>query len=99
MERSRARQVCLKAVFVISDDSGCWGQGGLFSALSRRSLQPETLYELAGKMKGIFVSVYFVVYFQNYSMAFLDDCQVYFLLLLCLLISEKARGWIQQPIV
>lgn len=67
MERSRASQVCFKAdFFLISDDSGCWGQGGLFSALSRRSLQPETRYELAGKMKGIFVSVYFVVYFQNY---------------------------------
>ncbi|XP_078362236.1 chromodomain-helicase-DNA-binding protein 1-like isoform X2 [Oculina patagonica] len=35
------------------DDSGRWGQGGLFSALSRRSLQPETQYELAGKMKDL----------------------------------------------
>ena len=68
------RQVCLKADFLISDDSGCWGQGGLFSALSRRSSQPETRYELAGKMKGIVVALYFVVCFQNYSMAFLDDC-------------------------
>ena len=88
-----------RPIFLISDDSGCWGQGGLFSALSRRSLQPESRYELAGKMKGILVTVYFVVCFQNYSMAFLDDCNMYFLLLLCLLISEKARGWIQQPIV
>ena len=93
------RQVCLKADFLISDDSGCWGQGGLFSALSRRSSQPETQYELAGKMKGILVTLYFVVCFQNYSMAFLDDCHVCFRLLLCSLISEKARGWIQQPIV
>lgn len=35
------------------DDSGRWGQGGLFSALSRRSSQPETQYELAGKMKDL----------------------------------------------
>ncbi|XP_074636907.1 chromodomain-helicase-DNA-binding protein 1-like [Acropora palmata] len=35
------------------DDSGWWGQGGLFSALSRRSSQPETRYELAGKMKDL----------------------------------------------
>ena len=70
----RDRFVSRPIFFFISDDSGCWGQGGLFSALSRRSLQPESRYELAGKMKGIFVSVYFVVYFKNYSMAFLDDC-------------------------
>ena len=41
-------------VFFLADDSGRWGQGGLFSALSRRSLQPETQYELASKMKGIY---------------------------------------------
>ncbi|XP_044168802.1 chromodomain-helicase-DNA-binding protein 1-like [Acropora millepora] len=35
------------------DDSGCWGKGGLFSTLSRRSSQPETRYELAGKMKDL----------------------------------------------
>lgn len=36
-----------------SDDSGRWGKGGLFSALSARSLQPQAQYELAGKMKGM----------------------------------------------
>ncbi|CAH1226693.1 CHD1L [Branchiostoma lanceolatum] len=35
------------------DDSGSWGQGGLFSALSARSSQPEMQYELAGKMKDL----------------------------------------------
>lgn len=34
------------------DDSGSWGKGGLFSALSAVSAQPETEYELAGRMKG-----------------------------------------------
>lgn len=36
----------------IVDDSGRWGKGGLFSALSARSPQPQTQYELAGRMKG-----------------------------------------------
>ncbi|XP_019639122.1 PREDICTED: chromodomain-helicase-DNA-binding protein 1-like [Branchiostoma belcheri] len=35
------------------DDSGSWGQGGLFSALSARSSQPEMQYQLAGKMKDL----------------------------------------------
>ncbi|CAH3042058.1 unnamed protein product [Porites evermanni] len=35
------------------DDSGRWGQGGIFTALSRRSLQPETQYELASRMKDL----------------------------------------------
>ncbi|XP_068681305.1 chromodomain-helicase-DNA-binding protein 1-like isoform X2 [Montipora foliosa] len=35
------------------DDSGWWGQGGLFSALSRRSLQPENQYKLASEMKDL----------------------------------------------
>lgn len=35
------------------DDSGSWGQGGLFSALARRSPQPELMYELAGKMRDL----------------------------------------------
>ena len=34
-------------------DSGRWGKGGLFSALSSRSLQPQTQYELAGQMKDL----------------------------------------------
>ena len=34
------------------DDSGRWGSGGLFTALSRRSALPKEQYELAGKMKG-----------------------------------------------
>ena len=37
----------------VPDDSGRWGKGGLFSALSSRSLQPETQYELAGQMKDL----------------------------------------------
>ena len=35
------------------DDSGRWGKGGLFSALSSRSLQPQIQYELAGQMKDL----------------------------------------------
>ncbi|EDV22607.1 uncharacterized protein TRIADDRAFT_28849 [Trichoplax adhaerens] len=35
------------------DDSGRWGKGGVFSALSTRSAQPEQLYLLAGKMKDL----------------------------------------------
>ncbi|XP_038057160.1 chromodomain-helicase-DNA-binding protein 1-like [Patiria miniata] len=35
------------------DDSGSWGKGGLFTALKRRSDQPETQYELAGKMRDL----------------------------------------------
>ncbi len=35
------------------DDSGRWGKGGLFSALSSRSLEPQTAYELAGRMKDL----------------------------------------------
>ncbi|KAI6649757.1 Chromodomain-helicase-DNA-binding protein 1-like [Oopsacas minuta] len=32
------------------DNSGKWGHGGVFSALSARSLLPSSVYELAGKM-------------------------------------------------
>jgi len=35
------------------DDTGRWGQGGLFSAISRRSLLPETQYELASRMRDL----------------------------------------------
>ncbi|PIK37992.1 putative chromodomain-helicase-DNA-binding protein 1-like [Apostichopus japonicus] len=35
------------------DDSGSWGQGGLFTALSNRSQMPEMQYELAGRMKDL----------------------------------------------
>lgn len=38
--------------FLLSDDSGCWGRGGLFTALEKRSAEPRKIYELAGKMKG-----------------------------------------------
>ncbi|XP_065892694.1 chromodomain-helicase-DNA-binding protein 1-like isoform X2 [Dysidea avara] len=35
------------------DDSGRWGKGGLFDALSARSTQPQMCYEQAGKMKDL----------------------------------------------
>ena len=38
---------------VIVDDSGRWGVGGVFSALSARSAEPQVKYELAGKMKDL----------------------------------------------
>ncbi len=37
----------------LSDDSGHWGTGGLFSAITARSLQPEEHYTLAGKMRDL----------------------------------------------
>lgn len=39
-------------LFLLSDDSGRWGRGGLFTALEKRSAEPRKIYELAGKMKG-----------------------------------------------
>ncbi|KAH9518690.1 Chromodomain-helicase-DNA-binding protein 1-like [Bulinus truncatus] len=36
-----------------ADDSGKWGKGGLFSAMSARSKQPQAQYELAGEMKDL----------------------------------------------
>ncbi|XP_041366763.1 chromodomain-helicase-DNA-binding protein 1-like [Gigantopelta aegis] len=36
-----------------ADDSGRWGSGGLFSALTRRSLQPQEQYEFAGQMEDL----------------------------------------------
>ena len=38
--------------FLLIDDSGRWGRGGLFTALETRSAEPRKIYELAGKMKG-----------------------------------------------
>lgn len=37
---------------VFVDDSGWWGNGGLFTALEMRSDEPRKQYDLAGKMKG-----------------------------------------------
>ena len=46
--------VCVTSMFAcFLDDSGRWGKGGLFSALSSRSLQPQSQYELAGQMKDL----------------------------------------------
>ena len=36
-----------------TDDSGRWGKGGLFDALSTRSTQPQLCYELAGRMRDL----------------------------------------------
>ena len=38
--------------YFISDDSGYWGKGGLFTAINNRSDLPKAQYELAGRMKG-----------------------------------------------
>ena len=35
-----------------TDDSGRWGTGGVFTALSSRSSLPKEQYEFAGRMKG-----------------------------------------------
>ena len=35
------------------DDSGKWGRGGVFTALSNRSNQPVSVYELAGRMSDL----------------------------------------------
>lgn len=37
---------------VFVDDSGRWGNGGLFTALEMRSDEPRKQYDLAGKMNG-----------------------------------------------
>ena len=37
---------------IISDDSGYWGSGGLFTAISAKSTLPEDQYSLAGEMRG-----------------------------------------------
>ena len=48
------RPVTITYYFVLSaDDSGRWGKGGLFDALSARSTQPQLCYEQAGKMKDL----------------------------------------------
>ena len=47
---SGTRESCVK--YLPTDDSGRWGKGGLFSAISGRSPQPQAQYELAGKMRG-----------------------------------------------
>ena len=44
--------VCIHVFNCLTDDLGRWGKGGLFSAISARSSQPQTQYELAGRMKG-----------------------------------------------
>lgn len=47
--------LCLRAcvcLFMVTDDSGHWGRGGLFTALELRSDEPRKQYELAGDMKG-----------------------------------------------
>ena len=46
--------VCITFMFAcFLDDSGRWGKGGLFSALSSRSSQPQSQYRLAGQMKDL----------------------------------------------
>ena len=42
----------LSFIILILDNSGRWGKGGVFSAISARSPQPGIHYTLAGKMKG-----------------------------------------------
>ena len=41
------------STITLLDDSGRWGKGGLFDALSARSTQPQMCYEQAGKMKDL----------------------------------------------
>ena len=74
-------------IFFLADDSGRWGQGGLFSALSRRSLQPETQYELASQMKGIyfiFCSMFILRVGVGKEMHCSDTLSFVFLHILCL---------------
>ena len=42
--------IVIRMVCTFADDSGRWGVGGVFSALSTRSAEPQVKYELAGKM-------------------------------------------------
>jgi len=40
-------------VLCFSDDSGRWGKGGLFSAISARSTCPQAAYEEAGRVRDL----------------------------------------------
>ena len=44
--------ICYDAYLLPLDDSGRWGTGGVFTALSNRSSRPKEQYEFAGRMKG-----------------------------------------------
>ena len=45
-------------IYTLQDDSGYWGTGGLFTAISIHSKQPKQQYELAAKMKGLFINIF-----------------------------------------
>lgn len=47
------------------DDSGDWGAGGVFSALSARSKDPELQYELAGELGDVHTGDVHVIPCQN----------------------------------
>lgn len=57
---------------VFVDDSGWWGNGGLFTALEIRSDEPRKQYELAGKMKGTTNHYYY--YLCLLSLFLSDTC-------------------------
>lgn len=46
-------QVIPDTCFPVADDSGWWGKGGVFTAISKRCHAVEEQYELAAKMKGM----------------------------------------------
>ncbi|XP_076450689.1 chromodomain-helicase-DNA-binding protein 1-like [Babylonia areolata] len=48
-----AAKTSVNIVIHCADDSGYWGRGGLFSAISSRSKQPQKQYELAGKVRDL----------------------------------------------
>ena len=43
----------IRSYIFTTDDSGRWGKGGLFDALSARSMQPQPSYEQAGRMRDL----------------------------------------------
>lgn len=57
-------RLCDFRCVVFVDDSGWWGNGGLFTALEIRSDEPRKQYELAGKMKG--TTNYYYCYCYHY---------------------------------
>ncbi|XP_048241979.1 chromodomain-helicase-DNA-binding protein 1-like isoform X1 [Haliotis rufescens] len=61
-----------------ADDAGQWGRGGLFSALSARSPNPEAQYQLAGRMKDLALGDCHLVCLDNDT----EDCHEWLALLI-----------------
>ena len=59
------------------DNSGSWGRGGLFSALTRRSGLPEEKYELAKEMKDLSLGDCHLITLNDKSKDTIDDNDIH----------------------